>query len=187
MRFGTKRYTRRTTECRMASRLQGTLVVNMPEAPYSAALTLGAVSGMQSMMAPAVIAWSARRSGLDLESTPFSAFKGPGIGRTAVAIAVGELLTERAPFVPSHTDSTALLARAVSGASAGAALFKARRRSMLVGALVGAAAAVGAAYGSYYLRKKAATYFEVSDRVVALFEDGIALTAGVIAVAITKP
>ena len=166
--------------------MQGTLVVEMPETPYSAALTLGAVSGMRSMMAPAVISWSARRSGLDLESTPFSAFKGPGIGRTAVAMAVGELLADKTPFVPDRTDSTALLARAVAGGAAGAAVFKARRKSMLVGALVGAAAAVGAAYGTYYLRKGAARYFNVSDRVVALVEDGIALTAGLIAVSITK-
>jgi uncharacterized membrane protein len=158
----------------------------MREAPYSAALTLGAVSGMQSMMAPAVIAWSARKSGVDLESTPFSAFKGVGIGRTAVAMVVGELLADKEPFVPNRADSTALLARAVSGGAAGAAVFKARRRSMLVGALVGAAAAVGAAYGTYYLRKSAGRYFNVSDRVVALVEDGIALTAGLIAVSITK-
>ena len=161
-------------------------MVEMPEAPYSAALTLGAVSGMRSMMAPAVISWSARRSGVDLESTPFSAFKGAAIGRTAVAMVVGELLADKSPFEPNRTDSTALLARAVSGGAAGAAVFKARRSSMLVGALVGAAAAVGAAYGSYYLRKSASRYFQVSDRVVALVEDGIALTAGLIAVSMTK-
>jgi uncharacterized membrane protein len=138
------------------------------------------------MMAPAVISWSARRSGLDLESTPFSAFKSPGIGRTAVAMALGEMLADKTPFVPNRMDSTALLARAVAGGAAGAAVFKARRRNVLVGALVGAAAAVGAAYGTYYLRKSASRYFNVSDRVVALVEDGIALTAGLIAVSVTK-
>jgi uncharacterized membrane protein len=138
------------------------------------------------MMAPAVIAWSARRSGVDLESTPFSAFTGPGIGRTAVAMALGELIADRTPFLPNRTDSAALLAQAVSGGAAGAAVFKARRRSMLAGALVGAAAAVGAAYAAHYLRRRAASYFNVSDRVVALVEDGIALSAGLIAVAITK-
>jgi uncharacterized membrane protein len=158
----------------------------MHEAPYSAALTLGAVSGMRSMMAPAVIAWSARRSGVDLESTPFSAFKGPGIGKTAVALAFGELVADKTPYVGDRTDSAALVARAVSGGAAGAAVFKARKHSMLVGALVGAVAAVGAAYGTYYLRKKAGAYFQVSDRTVALVEDAIALSAGLIAVAITR-
>jgi uncharacterized membrane protein len=159
----------------------------MPEIPYTAAATLGAVSGMRSMMAPAVISWAARRSGLDLESTPFSAFKGPGIGRTAAALALGEIVADKMPFTPNRTDSTALLARAVSGAAAGAAIFKSRRHNMFIGAAIGAAAAVGTAYATYYLRKKAARHFEVSDRVVALAEDGIALSAGLIAIAIVKP
>jgi len=158
----------------------------MAEIPLTSELTLGAVSGMRSMMAPAVIAWAARRSGLDLESTPFSAFKGPGIGRTAAALVIGEMVADKTPFVPNRTNSTALLTRAVSGGAAGAAVFKARRASIIVGALVGATAAVGAAYATYYLRKKAARYFDVSDRVVALVEDGIALTAGVIAVSLVK-
>ena len=139
------------------------------------------------MMAPAVISWAARRSGLDLESTPFSAFKGPGIGRTAAALAVGEIVADKLPITADHTDGAALVARAVSGAAAGAAVFKARRQNLLLGALVGAGAAVAAAYGAYYLRKKAAQYFHVSDRVIALAEDGIALGAGLIAVAVTRP
>jgi uncharacterized membrane protein len=139
------------------------------------------------MMAPAVIAWAARRSGLDLESTPFSAFKGPGIGRTAAALVVGEMVAEKTPFVPGRMDSTALLTRAVTGGAAGAAIFKARRQNILLGAVVGAAAAVGAAYATYYLRKRVTRKFEVSDRVVALVEDGIAITAGLIAISIAKP
>jgi uncharacterized membrane protein len=164
----------------------GTLVVEMPEAPYSAALTLGAVSGMRSMMAPAVISWAARKSGLDLESTPFSAYRGPGVGKTAVTLALGELLADGTHYAPVRTDSAALLATAVAGGAAGVAVFKARRHSILVGALVGAGAALGAAYAAQYLRKKAARYFDVSDRAVAMMEDGIALGAGLIAVAITK-
>ncbi len=138
------------------------------------------------MMAPAVIAWAARRSGLDLENTPFSAFKGPGIGRTAAALVMGEMIADKMPFVPNRTDPSALIARAVSGGAAGAAVFKARRQNIVFGAAIGAAAAVGAAYATYYLRRKAARYFDVSDRAVALVEDGIALTAGLIAVSLVK-
>jgi uncharacterized membrane protein len=138
------------------------------------------------MMAPAVISWAARRRGVDLENTPFSAFKGPGIGRTAAALVLGEMIADKTPFVPDRTDSVALLGRAVSGGAAGAAVFRSQKQSMIVGALVGAAAAVGSAYATYHLRKKAAQYFQVSDRVVAIVEDGIALTAGVIAISLVK-
>jgi uncharacterized membrane protein len=160
---------------------------DMAEIPVSAAATLGAVAGMRSMMAPAVIAWAARRSGVDLESTPFSAFKGPGIGRTAAALVVGEMVAHKVPFTPDGTDSTALLTRAVSGSAAGAAVFKARGKNILLGAAVGAAASVGAAYATYYLRKFVARKFDVSDRAVALAEDAIAITAGLIVVSVVKP
>jgi uncharacterized membrane protein len=158
----------------------------MSEMPLAPALALGAVSGMRSMMAPAVISWSAKRSGLDLESGPFSAFKGPGIAKTAAALVMGEMIADKTPFVPDRTDPAALIGRAVAGGAAGAAVFQARHKSVVVGALVGAAAAVGAAYATYHLRKKTAAYFHISDRAVALIEDGIALTAGLIAVSFVK-
>ena len=100
---------------------------------------------------------------------------------------VGELLTDNEPFIPNVSNSNVLLTRAVAGGSAGAAVFKARNHSMLLGAAVGAVAAVGVAYASHYVRRKAASHFEVSDRTVALWEDGIALGAGLIAIAMARP
>ena len=158
----------------------------MPDVPLTAAATLGAVSGMRSLMAPAVIAWSARRSGLDLESTPFSAFKGPGIGRTAAAVALGELVAEKAPFDPQLSHSSLLLGRAVAGGAAGAAVYKARRANIVMGALVGAAAAVSMAYMSHFVRKQVARKFQLSDRAMAFAEDGIAVAAGLVAVTLVK-
>lgn len=135
-------------------------------------------------MAPAVIAWTARRSGLDLESTPFSAFKGPGIGRTAAAVAIGELVADKVPYDPELSPSSVLVGRAVAGAAAGAAVYKARRGNMILGALVGAAAAVGVAYASHFVRKQVARKYQVTDRVMALAEDGIALAAGMVAISL---
>ena len=123
---------------------------------------------------------------MDLESTPFSAFKGPGVGKAAVTLALGELLADGSHYAPVQIDSATLLGRAAAGGAAGAAVFKARRGNMLIGALVGAGAAVGAACAAHYLRKSAARYFNISDRAVALAEDGLALGAGLIAVAIAK-
>ena len=154
--------------------------------PLVPAVTLGAVSGMRAMMAPAVISWSARKNGLNIDGGPFSAFKGAGIMKAATALMMGEVVADKMPFMPNRTDPMALATRALSGGAAGMAVFKARRRSVVIGALIGAAAAVGAADGAYHLRKKAAEQFQVSDRTVALIEDGIALTAGLLAVSVLK-
>jgi uncharacterized membrane protein len=161
--------------------------MDMSKMPFASAVTLSAVTGMRSMMAPPVISWAAKKSGLDLESTPFSAFTGQGIGQAAAALVLGELVAGNKPFVPNQTPATELLSRAASGGAAGAAIFKARRRSMFLGAAVGAVAAVGAAYASYYLRKEVVRRFDVSDRMVALMEDGFALGVGLLAVAIARP
>jgi len=154
--------------------------------PLLPAVTLGAVSGMRAMMAPAVISWAARRNGLNLDGGHFSAFKGAGIAKTAAALMMGEMVADKTPFVPNRTDPGALITRALSGGAAGMAAFKARRRSVVLGAAIGAAAAVGAAYAAMHLRKKAAEHFHVPDRTVALVEDGIALAAGLIAVSFLK-
>ena len=159
----------------------------MSEAAYPAALTLGAVSGMRSMMAPAVISWAARKAGLDLESTPFSAFNNGGVRKATMLAAIGEVVADKLPFIPARTGAAPMLTRAISGGAAGAAVCKARNRSVVAGALVGAAAAIGAAYGAYYLRKQAARRFDVSDRTIAVIEDGIALAAGLIAIASLRP
>jgi uncharacterized membrane protein len=141
---------------------------------------------MRSLMAPAVIAWTARRSGFDLESTPFSAFKGPGIGRTAAAVALGELVADRSPYDPKLSPSSVLLGRAVAGGAAGAAVYKARHGNMILGALVGAAAAVGVAYAGHFVRKQVARKYQVSDRAMALAEDGLALAAGLVAISLVN-
>src|SRR5690349_17014295 len=118
-----------------------TLRLTMSGMPLVPAVTLGAVSGMRAMMAPAVISWSARKSGLDLHGGPFSAFKGAGIMKAATALMMGEVVADKMPFMPDRTDPMALATRALSGGAAGMAAFKARRRSVVVGAVIGAAAA----------------------------------------------
>jgi uncharacterized membrane protein len=97
---------------------------------------------------------------------------------------LGEVVADKTPFVPNRTDPAALIGRAVSGGAVGAAVFSARRRSVVIGAAIGAVAAIGATYAAFHLRKKAVAHFQVSDRAVAFVEDGIALTAGLLAVSL---
>lgn len=159
----------------------------MSEAAYPAALALGAVSGMRSMMAPAAISWAARRSGVELGDTPFHSLETSSGWKATVALALGEMVADKLPFVPNRTEGAVLLTRALSGAGAGAAVFKARHRSVALGAAVGAAAAIGVAFAAFHLRKKAARKFDVSDQVIALAEDGLALGLGLLVVMNLKP
>lgn len=152
----------------------------MSQSAYPAVVALGAVSGMRTMLAPSTISWAARRSGLEIDKNPTG-------WKTSLALTAGEMLADQIPFVANHAEGAFLIARAVSGATAGAAVCKAKHRSVALGALVGAAAAIGMTLGAYHLRKKAARRFRISERAIALAEDGIALAIGLVVVMSLKP
>ncbi len=98
------------------------------------------------------------------------------------ALALGELVADKLPFIPNRTDGPSLTVRFISGALAGASVAKARKSSWLAGALVGGATAVGAAYAAFELRKKIGTIGHVPDGVVALAEDGLVAGLGMVLV-----
>lgn len=144
---------------------------------YAGAAAIGAVAGLRSMTAPALISHltrstlGGRRSKLDFLSSMVSM-------RTTLLLAVGEVIADKLPFVPARTKPPSLILRAVSGGLSGAALCSAKKRSWFAGALIGAGAAVGATFAAYELRKRAGKRFHVPDVVIAVVEDGIAAGAG---------
>lgn len=144
---------------------------------YAGAAAIGAVAGLRSMTAPALISHLTRasrggeRSKWDFLSSMVSM-------RTTLALAVGEVIADKLPFIPARTKPPSLIVRAVSGAVSGAALCSAKKRSWFAGALIGAGAAVGASYAAYELRKRAGKHFNIPDVVVAVVEDSIAAGTG---------
>jgi uncharacterized membrane protein len=144
---------------------------------------IGAVAGLRSMTAPALIAQAARTGSIELKNGP-AAFLGTQQGANiATTLAVLELVADKLPSTPNRTSPVPLLARAVSGAIAGAAVCSARKQPWLPGAVVGALAAIGAAYAGYTIRRKLTDDAELPDFWVALAED--AVTVG-IAVAVLR-
>jgi len=147
------------------------------------ALAAGAVAGMRSMTAPAVVSFKMKRiakaEGLE-QPTGLSG------GRVSTALAwaaLGELVADKLPKMPNRTDPPALIARGISGAFAGAALSGRRRNDRIKGAILGGLAAVGAAYGMYYLRALLVKRTGVPDALVAMGEDAVALTLALKAIA----
>lgn len=144
---------------------------------YAGAAVIGAVAGLRSMTAPALIS-HLTRSALDGERSKLDFLNSMVSMRTTLVLAVGELIADKLPFVPARTQAPSLIVRAVSGGLSGAALCSARKRSWFAGALIGAGAAVGAAFAAYELRKRAGKHFNLPDPVIAVIEDGIAAGTG---------
>jgi len=143
---------------------------------YGGAAVLGAVSGMRSMAAPAIVSRFANRGLLPLEGSQIKFLGHRNSAKTMALMAAGEMIADKLPFIPKRTSVFPLVARAASGALSGTAFTKARKRSVVAGALIGSLAAVGASYGAYKLRKSIGEKLHLPDSIVAVAED--ALVAG---------
>jgi uncharacterized membrane protein len=144
---------------------------------------IGAVAGLRSMSAPALVAQAARTGSLDLTTGPLAFLGTQPAADIVTGLALAELVVDKLPSTPDRIAPFPLAARAVSGAVVGAAVCSARRKDPGPGALVGALAAIGAAFVGFALRRALTRDAKVPDLLAALVED--ALTVG-IAVAVLR-
>jgi len=139
------------------------------------AFFIGVFAGLRSMTAPAVTAWAARCGWLSLRA-PLS-----WLGSLPAAIlftlcALGELVADKLPKTPSRTAPVGLIARILTGALSGAAVYYAgSNRGYLLGAILGAAGGVAGCFGGYLARKNLVKALGTPDYVVAVVEDLVAI------------
>ena len=137
------------------------------------ALGIGIVAGLRSLTAPAVVAWGAHFSWLNLHGSPL-AFMG---STTAVAIlsvlAIGELVADQLPMIPKRTAPAPLMARIITGGLCGACLCAAAGKSLLAGTLLGGIGGVIGAFLGYGIRRRLDLH--IKDLVVAVCEDLVAV------------
>jgi uncharacterized membrane protein len=130
---------------------------------YAGPAAIGALSGLRSLSAPAVLA---KRMG------------GEKAERIASVLALSEMALDKLPFVPDRTKAPSLAFRALSGAVCGY-LIAGRKGSSTqkwMSAFVGGAAAVAASYAGLQFRRKVGL-----PKIVAAFaEDALVVGAGAI-------
>jgi uncharacterized membrane protein len=144
-------------------------------------LGLGAVAGVRSMSAPALLSRAASRGDIGgIEGTPFAFLASPRTARILTVLAVGEALADKLPFSPDRISAPGLVGRMASGALVGATLFAAAERRTPLGAGFGLLAAVAASYPSYYLRVKTQEKLGAPNWAVGLVEDALAEGAGLL-------
>ena len=141
-------------------------------------LLLGVVAGLRAMTAPAVVCWGAHLGWLSLSHSPLSFLTSKISLVIFTLLALGELIGDKLPQTPSRTDIFPLIARAVSGALAGAALVITAGAWLLAGVLVGAVGAVIGAFAGYHVRRALTRSAGLPDLPVALLEDLVAVGGG---------
>ena len=145
---------------------------------YAGATLAGAVAGMRSMTAPALVSHLVKTVPVPGGNALASLIDHAATPKVTAALAIGEIVADKLPFIPRRTQTGPLVGRALTGGLSGAAIARSRHASPLLGALLGGAAAVGMTYAAYHLRKKITGSLHLPDTVVALAEDAIAVGVG---------
>jgi len=140
---------------------------------------IGAVAGLRSMLAPALLSQAARTGSIELTDGPLAFLGTQQAADIATGVAVAELVADKLPSTPDRIVPFSLAARAVSGAIVGAAVYSARKKDPGPGALVGALAAIGAAFVGFALRRTLTRNARSAGLVIALAEDAVAVAIGV--------
>lgn len=144
-----------------------------------AALAIGVVTGMRSMLAPTMVSRAlADRDDIDEADQPARTLASHRTQQLLMPLAAGELLGDKMPFAPDRTIPPSMLVRAFSGGVSAAALAGARRESILLPALIGATAALVSAKIGIGLRKRYGSSGGLLNAALGLSEDALALAIG---------
>jgi uncharacterized membrane protein len=123
-------------------------------------LGLGAIAGVRSMAAPAILSRSSVEDRIgSLEGTPFAMLGSPMVSTALQLLEIGEMIGDKTPIIPSRTSLLPLLGRAAIAA-------------------LGAVSAMAAAHAAERLRMQVTQRLGVSNVAAGLLEDGIVLLGG---------
>lgn len=147
--------------------------------PHWQVITLGILAGMRSMSAPAITSRIlSRHHTKALERTPLNFMQSNKTANVLSAMAIGELVGDKMPSAPNRIAAPAIISRSLSGAMAGASIYKASGGNMYFGAVLGSVTAVVSTIGSFYLRRKIVKQAHLIDPIIGSIEDAIVLGAG---------
>lgn len=143
------------------------------------AASLGAIAGMRTFYAPAVISHAySRLPANGLDESPLQFMQSVTTSKVFKLLAIGELVGDKLPNAPNRTDLPGLVGRIVSGALAGSVVYKAEHKQPLLGGIIGGAAAAASTFGCFFLRKLVVKKTRISDAYIGAMEDLLVIGSG---------
>jgi uncharacterized membrane protein len=142
------------------------------------AFLIGVIAGLRSLTAPAVVAWGAHGSWLNLHNTPLSFMGSTAAVVTFTLLAFVELVGDQLPSAPSRLKPPGLIARIVLGGLSGASIALVGGQSIVIGSVLGVVGGVAGAFAGYQARTRLVKALKVPDLVIALLEDAMAIGGG---------
>ena len=147
---------------------------------FSLAFLIGCVCGLRSMTGPALVCWGAHLGWLQLDGSRLGFLHNPVSLAVFTLLAIGELIADKLPFIPSRVTPGPLVVRFLFGALCGSALGISAGVAWFGPALLGGIGGVAGAYAGYLLRRSLTAGKGLPDLPVALVEDLIAVGGGTV-------
>lgn len=148
-----------------------------------AAILLGLVAGMRSMMplaAVSILLWS--HPELAPSAAPGRWFARPWLAVLLVLAALGELIVDKLPSTPNRTALAPFLGRVITGGLAGAVAAQIGHLSGWIGAALGVVGAVFSTFAMFHARRAAVRAAGIRDPFVGAGEDLLAIALSAVAV-----
>lgn len=149
------------------------------------AVGIGAVAGLRTLTAPAVLAWAVKRRWIRLGNSPFAMIISAKASKRLTGLALSELIADKLPFTPSRLKAGPLASRILSGAVCGATLYGVADRPLSEGAVLGGVGTIVGAFAGYHMRKRLSR--DMPDLGVAALEDILAIGGGVLITVLVAP
>jgi uncharacterized membrane protein len=148
--------------------------------PFWQVVGIGTLAGMRTSSAPVIASQIlSHHHSKRLEHSPLNFMQSKSVANVLTVLSVSEVIMDKLPTTPNRTNPGGLIFRGLSGALAGASIYKASGNNVLTGTLIGAAAAVMSTYASFLLRKTIVKNTSVIDPIIGALEDALVIGAGV--------
>jgi len=148
--------------------------------PLWPVIGIGILAGMRTLSAPVITTHIlSNRPSKKLEKSPLKFMQSTTVAAVLKVLSVTELIADKLPSTPNRIEPAGVAGRGLSGALAGASIYKAVGGKALTGALIGGAAAIAATYASYHLRKNIVKANHIADPLIGAAEDALVIGAGI--------
>jgi uncharacterized membrane protein len=148
--------------------------------PFWQVLGIGALAGMRTSSAPVIASHilSARHHSR-LAHSPLNFMQSRKVAGALKVLSLTELVMDKLPSTPNRIRPAGVVFRCLSGALAGASIYKASGNNVATGAALGIASAFAATYLSFALRRGTVKHTHIIDPIIGAIEDALVIGAGV--------
>jgi len=148
--------------------------------PFWQVIGIGTLAGMRTSAAPVITSQIlSHHHSKRLEKSPLRFMQSKTVANALTVLSVTEVVMDKLPSTGNRTAPGGIIFRGLSGALAGASIYKASGNNVWVGSVIGAASAVASTYLSFIVRKTVGKKTGIIDPILGGIEDALVIGAGI--------